>query len=191
MIQCDWLIDFDVVRLRLWTAPTNGHIFHPPDNIILESDGGMILTGEKLRTRRKSCHSVTLSVTNPTRARTWASAVRGRRLTTWATAWPSANSCFTWSRNHPSTCFKKGLIENNSLEDGCLQRFYSVLSCRNCLMFGGAYSLHHQGDEWRDDGGSKQIWNFDHFLRYYRRNIHENSRLHTQSSQNLESHKNI
>jgi hypothetical protein len=32
----------------------------------LESDGGMILTGENRRTRRKTCPSVTLSTTNPT-----------------------------------------------------------------------------------------------------------------------------
>jgi hypothetical protein len=32
----------------------------------LENDGGMILTGESRRTRRKSCPSATLSTTNPT-----------------------------------------------------------------------------------------------------------------------------
>jgi hypothetical protein len=32
----------------------------------LESDGGMILTGENHRTRRKTCPSATLSTTNPT-----------------------------------------------------------------------------------------------------------------------------
>jgi hypothetical protein len=32
----------------------------------LESDGGMILTGENRRTRRKTCPSATLSATNPT-----------------------------------------------------------------------------------------------------------------------------
>jgi hypothetical protein len=32
----------------------------------LESDGGMILTGENRRTRRKTCPSATLSTTNPT-----------------------------------------------------------------------------------------------------------------------------
>jgi hypothetical protein len=32
----------------------------------LESDGGMILTGENRRTRRKTCPSATLSITNPT-----------------------------------------------------------------------------------------------------------------------------
>jgi hypothetical protein len=48
-----------------------------------------ILTGENRRTRRKTCPSATLPTTNPTSltpARTWASAVRGRRLTTWAMA---------------------------------------------------------------------------------------------------------
>jgi hypothetical protein len=46
--------------------------------------GGMILTGEKRRTRRKTCPSATLSTINPT-GLTWtrsqAAAVTGRRLT--------------------------------------------------------------------------------------------------------------
>jgi hypothetical protein len=56
----DWLIDFDGVRLRLLTAATNGHIFHPPDE--LESDGSMILTG-KPKNSEKTCPSATLSTT--------------------------------------------------------------------------------------------------------------------------------
>jgi hypothetical protein len=32
----------------------------------LETDGGMILTGENRRTREKNCPSATLSTTNPT-----------------------------------------------------------------------------------------------------------------------------
>jgi hypothetical protein len=54
---------------------------------------GMILTGENLRTRRKTCPSATLSTINPTgltRARTRAAAVRGRRLTAWAMAQPDS-----------------------------------------------------------------------------------------------------
>jgi hypothetical protein len=31
----------------------------------MERKGGIILTGEKLRTRRKTCPNVTLSATNP------------------------------------------------------------------------------------------------------------------------------
>jgi hypothetical protein len=48
-----------------------------------------MLTGENRRTRRKTCPSATLSTTNLTwidQARNLASAVRGRRLTTWAMA---------------------------------------------------------------------------------------------------------
>jgi hypothetical protein len=59
----DWLIDFDGVRLRLWSAATNGHIVHPQ----------MIWVGERRwndmenqRTRRKACPIVTLYTTNPT-----------------------------------------------------------------------------------------------------------------------------
>jgi hypothetical protein len=62
----DWLIDFDGVRLRLWTAVTTGHIVRPPDHMSLESDDGIILTGRNRRTRRKTCPSATLSTTNPT-----------------------------------------------------------------------------------------------------------------------------
>jgi hypothetical protein len=42
------------------------HITHSPDDMSLESDGGMILTGENRTTRRKTCPSATLSTTNPT-----------------------------------------------------------------------------------------------------------------------------
>jgi hypothetical protein len=58
------------------------------------SSGGMILTGENRRTRRKTCPSAT--VTNPIGlpwSRIWASAVRSRRLTAWAMTQP-ASSCF-------------------------------------------------------------------------------------------------
>jgi hypothetical protein len=45
------------------------------------SSGGMILTGENRRTRRKSCPGATLCITNPT----WTDlAVRSRWLTAWA-----------------------------------------------------------------------------------------------------------
>jgi len=53
----------------LWTAATNMPIFHihPPTwYMSMESHGGMILTGVKGRTRRKTCRSATLSTTNPT-----------------------------------------------------------------------------------------------------------------------------
>jgi hypothetical protein len=55
--------------------------------------GGIILTRENRRTRRRTCPSATLSTTNPTgltRARTRAAAVRGRRLTAWAMVRPSS-----------------------------------------------------------------------------------------------------
>jgi hypothetical protein len=51
--------------------------------------GGMVLTGENRKSRRKACPSVILSTTNPTGltwARTHATAVRGWRLTAWAMA---------------------------------------------------------------------------------------------------------
>jgi hypothetical protein len=41
-------------------------ITHSPYDMSLESDGGMILTGENRRTRGKTCPSASLSTTNPT-----------------------------------------------------------------------------------------------------------------------------
>jgi hypothetical protein len=41
------------------------HITHSPDDMSLETGGGMILTGNNGRTRRKTCPSATLSTTNP------------------------------------------------------------------------------------------------------------------------------
>jgi hypothetical protein len=37
-----WLIACYGARLHLWTVATNGHIAHPPDDMSLESAGGMI-----------------------------------------------------------------------------------------------------------------------------------------------------
>jgi hypothetical protein len=87
------------VRLSLWTAASNGPIVHPQGRCI-ESYDGMILTGENWRTRREP---VPMSLCLPqiphgmTRARTWASVVRGRRLTAWTMArpWNCLLQCFS------------------------------------------------------------------------------------------------
>jgi hypothetical protein len=91
LLQCSyyvwWLLIFYGVRLCLWTAATKGHIVHPADDMRLENDGEMILTGENRRTRRKTC-PVTFC---PSKIPDWltrASAVRRRRLTAWAMARP-------------------------------------------------------------------------------------------------------
>jgi hypothetical protein len=112
------LIDYYGVRLRLWTAATGGHIVHPPRDMSVESDGGMILTGENRRTRRKTSPGDTLSPKIPqglTRGRNWASALRGRRLTAWAMARPLSLSLvatiLVWA-NFPSPCWgSDALIE--------------------------------------------------------------------------------
>jgi hypothetical protein len=51
-----------------WVRPKRGSLLmlHYPDDMSLESDGGMILTGENQRTWRKTCPSATLSTTNST-----------------------------------------------------------------------------------------------------------------------------
>jgi hypothetical protein len=57
----------------------------------MDRHGGIILTGKNRITRRKLCPIVTLSTTNPKWIdpnRTWASAVRDRRLTAWAMVRP-------------------------------------------------------------------------------------------------------
>jgi hypothetical protein len=77
---------------------------HSPDDMSLESDGGMILTGENRRTRRKTCPSATLSTTKPK----WVDLGgnpglrgKGRRLTTWAMAQSWSRACIVlgqWMR---------------------------------------------------------------------------------------------
>jgi hypothetical protein len=54
-----------VGQTQAW-LPTYVSILRIPQMMSLESDGGMILTGESRRPRRKTCHSATLSTTNPT-----------------------------------------------------------------------------------------------------------------------------
>jgi hypothetical protein len=85
------LTDFDGVRLRLWTATTNGHIVHPPDDTNLEGNGGMMMIRENRRTRGKSVPLPLCTSQIPhglTRTRSRFSAVRGLRLTAWVTARP-------------------------------------------------------------------------------------------------------
>jgi hypothetical protein len=85
-----FVLHVDGVRLRLWTAATNGPFAYPSCDMSMESHGG-ILTGENRRARRKTCPSATLFTENPrglTRARTCISAERGRWLTARATIRP-------------------------------------------------------------------------------------------------------
>jgi hypothetical protein len=62
----------------------------------LESDGGMILTGENRITRRKTCPSATLSTTNPTFIEPGANpGLRGERPATNDLSHGTANQAIT------------------------------------------------------------------------------------------------
>jgi hypothetical protein len=77
------------VRLCLCgTAAANGPTVHPPDDTWVNIEQRWNDTDrENWRTRRKICPSATLSTTNP-KWTNGASAVRDRRLNTWAMARP-------------------------------------------------------------------------------------------------------
>jgi hypothetical protein len=45
-VQGKYIVDFDGLRLSLCTAATNGHNIYSPDDMSLESNGGMLLTGK-------------------------------------------------------------------------------------------------------------------------------------------------
>jgi hypothetical protein len=60
------IVHVNGVRPCLWTATTNGPTVHPPDDIWVSRDGGILLTGKNRRNRGKLCPSGTLSTTNPT-----------------------------------------------------------------------------------------------------------------------------
>jgi hypothetical protein len=58
------IVHVDGDRLCLWTAATNRPIIHPAGDIAwsMDSNGGIILTGEKRRPLRKTCPSATSSI---------------------------------------------------------------------------------------------------------------------------------
>jgi hypothetical protein len=107
----------------------------------LESDGGMILTGENRRTWRKKPVPVPLCPAQIprglSRVRTRASAVRGRRLTTWAMARPQTAS------------LNKLQTNNRRVWETCISSTVAKLQvpCRGCTWYGAAVT-------WRapDDG---------------------------------------
>jgi hypothetical protein len=83
-------VDADWLRLCLWTAANNGPIVHSSgDTMIMESHGGMILTGETEKLGEESV-PIPLCPTQIshglTRTRTQASEVRGRWLNAWVMA---------------------------------------------------------------------------------------------------------
>jgi hypothetical protein len=76
----------------------------------LESDGGMILTGETRRTRRKTCPSATLSTTNPTWIDPGANpGHHGER--------PATNDLSHGTRGLLHTYLVQKIITNNNIKD--------------------------------------------------------------------------
>jgi hypothetical protein len=106
----------------------------------LESDGGMILTGENPRTRRKTCPSATLSTTNPTCFDPGANpGLRGE--------WPATNDL---SHGTVKTCkilvlHFKSWIQNSCKDISRLNDYKSIamqviINTVYCVMLTGVYN---------------------------------------------------
>jgi hypothetical protein len=75
----------------------------------LKSDGGMILTGENRRTRRKTSPSATLSTTNPTGIDPGANpGLRGERPATNHLSHGTAQPCIQAETNILACCVERG-----------------------------------------------------------------------------------
>jgi hypothetical protein len=85
-------IDYYGVRLRLWTAATNGYIVHHPDDVNWRTTMGCYW---QVKTEEFGEKPIPVPLCPPqiphrlTRARTRTSTVRGRWLTAWAMVRPS------------------------------------------------------------------------------------------------------
>jgi hypothetical protein len=108
-----------------------------------------ILSGENRRTRRKTCPSATLSITNVT----WIEpgAVRGRRLTSWAISRPF-NLCYyrhaDKNLNKVFTCDAASFIKNETSTTGG--------TSRNSRQYSGlGYKFSRQA--WKDSKRRRQI----------------------------------
>jgi hypothetical protein len=83
-----------LIMSMLW--PCNSPVVHPPDDIWVWSPGGMILTEENWRTRRRTYPSAALSTINPTWNVLGLSAVRAQQITTRAMTWPKYPHNLRW-----------------------------------------------------------------------------------------------
>jgi hypothetical protein len=137
-VQSFVVVHVDGARLCLWTAATNGHIVHPPDDIwVWRTTVEMILTCEYRRTRGKPLPVPLCPPQSPhilPGARTRASAVIRRRLTAWAmTRLKYSLLCFLFIHQgvHNIILDTSGVVTYNA------RAAWIVTHCVSLLQYGG------------------------------------------------------
>jgi hypothetical protein len=128
------------------------------------AQGGIILTGENRRTRRKTCPSAIFSITNPTgltRARTRTAAVRSRRLTVWAMAQP-------WSVHGKHLL--RGSVRGQAIMIAIFRFFQSLQTETGTV----SWNMTHTLPRW--SLLDHYIWSYYHYIRHWTRMLNSRSR---------------